>query len=61
VYGLLYPEELVTVVEYALTPHFLAFMSFVVLAIALAGIYAMYIVATKELKFLELLRGEKNE
>ncbi len=61
VYGLLYPEELVTIVGYALTPQFLAFMALVILAIALSGIYAMLIVAKREIRFLELLRGEKNE
>lgn len=61
VYGLLYPEELVTVVGYALTPQFLAFMALAILVIGLSGIYAMLIVAKREPKFLELLRGEKNE
>ncbi|MEM0203026.1 MAG: cytochrome ubiquinol oxidase subunit I [Archaeoglobaceae archaeon] len=59
VYGLLYPEEMVTVVGYALTPQFLAFMAIAILGVGLAGIYAMSIVATREPKFFELSRGEK--
>lgn len=59
VYGLLYPEELVTVVEYARTTEFGILFGAIILSIAIIGIYAMFLVATRELKFLDLLRGEK--
>lgn len=61
VYGLFYPEELVTVVSYARTAEFAILFGFVIVIIALTGIFAMYLVATRELRFLDLLRGEKNE
>ncbi|MCS7121768.1 MAG: cytochrome ubiquinol oxidase subunit I [Archaeoglobaceae archaeon] len=47
VYGLLYPEELVTVVGYARTTEFAAFMIFVVSLIAIFGIFAMYLIAKR--------------
>ncbi|ACB39273.1 cytochrome ubiquinol oxidase subunit I [Pyrobaculum neutrophilum] len=56
VYGLLYPSELVTPVPYATSPGFLAILYLVVLAVNLGGLYAMYLVATREYKFLELLK-----
>ncbi len=56
VYGLLYPSELVTPVPYATSPGFLAFAYLTILAIGFGGLYAMYLVATREFKFLELLK-----
>ncbi|MEZ0319893.1 MAG: cytochrome ubiquinol oxidase subunit I [Pyrobaculum sp.] len=56
VYGLLYPSELMTPVPYATSPEFLAVAYIVILAVNLGGLYAMYIVATREYKFLELLK-----
>jgi len=47
VYGLLYPEEVVTPVP--ATPGFLAFAYFVILAVGIGGLVAMYIVATRRL------------
>ncbi|MCX8172824.1 MAG: cytochrome ubiquinol oxidase subunit I, partial [Archaeoglobaceae archaeon] len=54
VYGLLYPEELVTIVEYARTPLFAFFMTIAISSIVIFGLYAMYLVATREQKFVEL-------
>jgi len=51
VYGLLYPSEVVTPVDYAASPGFLAFAFLVVLAVNIGGPLAMYIVATRGLKF----------
>ena len=51
VYGLLYPSEVVTPVDYAASPGFLAFAFLVVLAVNIGGLLAMYIVATRGLKF----------
>jgi len=51
VYGLLYPSEVVTPVDYAASPGFLAFAFFVILAVNIGGLLALYIVATRELKF----------
>ncbi|MFN7105213.1 MAG: cytochrome ubiquinol oxidase subunit I, partial [Pyrobaculum sp.] len=56
VYGLLYPSEIMTPVPYATSPGFLTFAYIVILAVGLGGLYAMYLVATREYKFLELLR-----
>ncbi len=56
VYGLLYPSEIVTPVPYAASPGFLAFAYLVILAVNIGGLYAMYLVATREYKFLELLK-----
>ncbi|MGC9051070.1 cytochrome ubiquinol oxidase subunit I, partial [Pyrobaculum sp.] len=56
VYGLLYPSEIVTPVSYASSPGFLTFAYLVILAVNLGGLYAMYLVATREYKFLELLK-----
>jgi len=47
VYGLLYPEEVVTPVP--ATPGFLAFAYFVILVVGIGGLVAMYIVATRRL------------
>jgi cytochrome d ubiquinol oxidase subunit I len=53
VYGLLYPEELITSV-----PIGPVFMLFTVLFVAVAaiGIYGIYVVSTRRLKFIELLK-----
>jgi cytochrome d ubiquinol oxidase subunit I len=53
VYGLLYPEELITSV-----PVGLVFILFAVLfvAVAVIGIYGIYVVSTRRLKFIELLK-----
>ncbi len=56
VYGLLYPEELATPVPYATSLEFLAFAYAVILSVNILGLYAMYIVATRGFKFLELLK-----
>ncbi|MFN3805037.1 MAG: cytochrome ubiquinol oxidase subunit I [Pyrobaculum sp.] len=56
VYGLLYPSEIMTPVPYATSPGFLAFAYIVILAVGFGGLYAMYLVATRGYKFLELLR-----
>jgi cytochrome d ubiquinol oxidase subunit I len=56
VYGLLYPSELVTPVPYSTDPGFLAFAYFVILAVNIGGFFALYIVATREHRFLELLK-----
>lgn len=56
VYGLLYPSELVTPVPYSTSPGFLAIAYLVILAVNIGGLFAMYLVATREYKFLELLK-----
>ncbi|MEZ0290057.1 MAG: cytochrome ubiquinol oxidase subunit I [Sulfolobales archaeon] len=55
VYGLLYPEEVVTAVDYAYTPQFAALAAVVFLAVSLGGLYAMYLVASREARFTELI------
>lgn len=60
VYGLLYPEELVTVVEYARSAGFALFMGIVIALIVLFGIFGMHIIATREKKSDELIRGGGN-
>jgi cytochrome d ubiquinol oxidase subunit I len=54
VYGLLYPEELVTPVSFS-TPVIIAF-TLLFAAMALGGLYGMYLVAVKPLEFVKLLR-----
>ena len=53
VYGLLYPEELVTSVP--IGPVFILFAVLFV-AVAAIGIYGIYVVSTRRLKFIELLK-----
>jgi cytochrome d ubiquinol oxidase subunit I len=53
VYGLLYPEELATSVP--IGPVFILFAVLFV-AVALVGIYGIYLVSTRRLKFIELLK-----
>ena len=53
VYGLLYPEELVTPVTNG--PVFIVFAVLFV-AVAVIGVYGIYVVSTKRLKFIELLK-----
>jgi cytochrome d ubiquinol oxidase subunit I len=53
VYGLLYPEELITSVPVG--PVFILFAGLFV-AVAAIGIYGIYVVSTRRLKFIELLK-----
>ncbi len=53
VYGLLYPEELATRVN--VWPIIVLF-AFLFVAIALVGVYGIYVVSTRRLKFIELLK-----
>ncbi len=53
VYGLLYPEELITSVPVG--PVFILFAVLFV-AVAAIGIYGIYVVSTRRLKFIELLK-----
>ena len=53
VYGLLYPEELITSVP--IGPVFILFAVLFV-AVAAIGIYGIYVVSTRRLKFIELLK-----
>ncbi|MEM4739374.1 MAG: cytochrome ubiquinol oxidase subunit I, partial [Acidilobaceae archaeon] len=55
IYGLIYPSEVVTVVDYARTLEFTIFASAIIIAINVAGIYAMYIVASRHAVFTQLL------
>lgn len=54
VYGLLYPEELVTPVS--INPVVLALFTMIFIGIAVVGLYGMYIVAVRPPKFMELLK-----
>jgi cytochrome d ubiquinol oxidase subunit I len=54
VYGLLYPEELVTPVS--MNPIVFALFVVVFVGIAVAGLYGMYIIAMRPPKFTELLK-----
>ena len=54
VYGLLYPEEVVTPVP--INPTVLAIFVLVFVVVAIIGLYGMYIVSTRSLKFVELLK-----
>jgi cytochrome d ubiquinol oxidase subunit I len=54
VYGLLYPEELITPVP--MNPIVLGLFVATFLTVAVVGIYGMYLVATRPLRFIELLR-----
>jgi len=54
VYGLLYPEELMTPVS--MNPIVLALFTLAFVSMAIIGLYGMYIVATKPPRFVELLR-----
>jgi cytochrome d ubiquinol oxidase subunit I len=56
VYGLVYPSEVVSVSPIAYQTSFVLVAAFIVLAVNLAGLLAMYIVATRELRFLDLLK-----
>ncbi len=55
VYGLLYPEELISISHIAEQTLFQLIVVLVILVVGLGGIYAMYIVATREIRFLDLL------
>lgn len=54
VYGLLYPEELVTPVP--INPVVLAFFVLTFVIVAIVGVYGMYVVATSPLRFIQLLK-----
>ena len=54
VYGLLYPQELVTPVP--INPVVLAAFVTIFATTGLVGIYGMYLVSTRSLKFIELLK-----
>jgi len=54
VYGLLYPEELITPVP--IDPIVLVLFVLTFASVAIVGLYGMYIVATRRLRFVELLR-----
>jgi len=54
VYGLVYPAEVVTPVP--IDPLVLALFTFAFVAMAIVGIYGIYIVATRPLRFIELLK-----
>jgi hypothetical protein len=54
VYGLVYPAELVTPVS--INPWILALFALTFVVMAVVGIYGIYIVATRPLRFIELLR-----
>jgi cytochrome d ubiquinol oxidase subunit I len=59
VYGILYPEELVTVVGYGRSFEFAVFMGVIIAAIAAFGMVSMYFVATRGYRYL--FRGDENE
>ena len=54
VYGLLYPTELVTPVS--IDPFVLTLFTLTFVLMAIVGLYGIYIVATRRLRFIELLR-----
>ncbi len=54
VYGLLYPEELITPVP--INPIVLAFFVLTFVTVAVIGVYGMYVVATRPLRFIQLLK-----
>lgn len=54
VYGLLYPDELITPVP--INPIVLALFTLAFVSMAIIGLYGMYIIAAKPTRFLELLR-----
>jgi len=57
VYGLLHPQEVISPVNYVVDPIFLAFAYIVVIGVNAFGLYAMYLVATREYRFLDMLRS----
>ncbi|MGC8564467.1 MAG: cytochrome ubiquinol oxidase subunit I [Fervidicoccaceae archaeon] len=59
VYGLLYPQDVVTPVQLSYSPGFLAFASLVIIFVAILGYAAMFIVATRPsiLKRINSSRG----
>jgi cytochrome d ubiquinol oxidase subunit I len=54
VYGLLYPEELITPVP--IDPIALALFVLTFVTVAIVGLYGMYVVATSPLRFIQLLK-----
>jgi hypothetical protein len=54
VYGLIYPEELITPVS--ISPFVFVAFALIFVAVAIVGIYGIYIVSTRRLKFTELLK-----
>lgn len=61
VYGLLYPDELVSVFEPARSGGFALFMALVIASVVFSGLLAMYIVATRGRKSEELSGGDEND
>jgi len=53
VYGLIYPEELITPIS--ISPFVFVAFALIFVAVAIIGIYGIYIVSTRRLKFTELL------
>lgn len=53
-YGLIYPEEVITPVS--LSPYVFVAFAVIFVAVAIVGIYGIYIVSTRRLKFIELLK-----
>ncbi|MCX8195691.1 MAG: cytochrome ubiquinol oxidase subunit I [Acidilobaceae archaeon] len=56
IYGLVYPEEIVSVVDYATSPAFIAFAAFIILAINMSGIAALIFVASRADEISEAVR-----
>jgi len=54
VYGLIYPEEVITPVS--ISPFVFVAFALIFVAVAVIGVYGIYIVSTKRLKFTELLK-----
>ena len=54
VYGLIYPEEVITSVS--ISPIVFVAFALIFVAVAVVGIYGIYIVSTRRLKFIELLK-----
>jgi len=54
VYGLIYPEEVITPVS--ISPLVFALFTLIFAGVAVVGIYGIYIVSTRRLKFIELLK-----
>lgn len=60
VYGLLYPQEVVTPIQLSQSPIFLAIASLVIIAVAVLGYGAMFLVATRPQLVKKIFReGEK--
>jgi hypothetical protein len=53
---LIYPEELITPVS--INPFVFLFFALVFAAVAAVGVYGIYIVSTRRVRFIELLKKE---